>query len=242
METTTVSDVRRALLRGHIEPFLPFRLSAKSRLASLFVRGITLTLYFVPGEALRAKGTRPMPPHADQLLEERILKAAQRLWRTRGEHGLTLRAVAREAGTTTPTVYKRFRNKQALLNTLTERFKAQLNEHLFASRSLEEVCSRYLAFAEEHRHEYQLLWHSWTDVFHPDQPRPGRAWVLTQFANRFGGNPEDYARAFYAIFLFGHGAASLLSVPGDEVARDEVRRNFLAISKILVQQTSVFRG
>ena len=42
-----------------------------------------------------------MPPHADQLLEERILKAAQRLWRTRGEHGLTLRAVAREARSTT---------------------------------------------------------------------------------------------------------------------------------------------
>ena len=27
-----------------------------------------------------------MPPHADQQLQERILKAAQRLWRTRGEH------------------------------------------------------------------------------------------------------------------------------------------------------------
>jgi len=162
------------------------------------------------------------------LLEERILKAAQRLWRTRGEHGLTLRAVAREAGTTTPTVYKRFRNKQALLNTLAERFKAQLNEHLFASKTLEEICCRYLSFAEAHAHEYQLLWHSWTDIFHPDRPRPGRAWVLTQFANRFGGRPEDYARAFYAMFLLGHGAATLLSVPGDEIARDEVRRNFLA--------------
>ena len=108
-----------------------------------------------------------MPPHADPLLEERILKAAQRLSRTRGEHGLTLRAVAREAGSTTPTVYKRFRNKQALLNTMAERFKAQLYEHLFAAKTLEEVCSRYLSFAEEHPHEYQLLWHSWTDIFHP---------------------------------------------------------------------------
>jgi len=54
---------------------------------------------------LAQKDCADMPPHADQLLEERILKAAQRLWRTRGEHGLTLRAVAREAGSTTPTVY-----------------------------------------------------------------------------------------------------------------------------------------
>jgi AcrR family transcriptional regulator len=183
-----------------------------------------------------------MPPHADQLLEERILKVAQQLWRTRGEHGLTLRAVAREAGSTTPTVYKRFRNKQALLNTLAERFKAQLNEHLFASKTLEEVCRRYLSFAEEHPHEYQLLWHSWTDIFHPDRPRPGRAWLLTQFANRFGGKPEDYARPFYAIFLLGHGAATLLSVPGDEIARDEVRRNFLAISETFLRETLLFRS
>jgi AcrR family transcriptional regulator len=183
-----------------------------------------------------------MPPHADQLLEERILKAAQRLWRSRGERGLTLRAVAKEAGTTTPTVYKRFRKKQVLLNALAERFKSQLNEQLFASKSLEEVCRRYLAFAEEHPHEYQLLWHSWTDVFHPDQPRPGRAWLLTQFANRFGGRPEDYERAFYALFLLAHGAATLLSVPGDEVARDEARRNFLAISETFIRQTGVFRS
>jgi len=182
-----------------------------------------------------------MPPHADALLEERILKAAQHLWRTRGEHGLTLRAVAKEAGTTTPTVYKRFRNKEALLNTLAARFKALLNEQLFKCKTLEEVSSRYVSFAEENPHEYQLLWRYWTDNFHPDQPRPGRAWLLTQFAQRFGGDPEEYAIPFYALFLLGHGAGSLLSVPGDEVARDEVRNNFLAISETLIRETKAFR-
>jgi AcrR family transcriptional regulator len=183
-----------------------------------------------------------MPPHADQLLEERILKAAQRLWRTRGERALTLRAVAREAGTTTPTVYKRFRNKQALRSALAERFRSQLNEQLFASKSLEEVSRRYLAFAEEHPHEYQLLWQAWTGVFHPDQPRPGRAWLMSQFANRFGGTPEEYGRCFYALFLVSHGAAALLSVPGDEIARKEVHSNFLAIADILIQHNAIFRS
>ena len=122
--------------------------------------------------------SRNMPPHADALLEERILKAAQRLWRTRGEHGLTLRAVAKEAGSTTPTVYKRFLNKQALLKALAERVRSQMNEHLFASKSIEDVCRRYLAFVEEHPHEYQLLLYAWSDVFNPELPRPGRAWLL----------------------------------------------------------------
>jgi hypothetical protein len=60
-------------------------------------------------------------------------------------------------------------------------------------------------------------------------------------ADRFGGAPEDYGRAFYAFFLLGHGAASLLAVPGDEIARDEVRRNFSAISGDFLRNIELFR-
>ena len=183
-----------------------------------------------------------MPPHADKLLQERILKTAQRLWRTRGEEGLTLRSVAREAGTTTPTVYKRFRNKRALQNALAERFRMQLNEYLFGSQSIEDACRRYLQFAEEHPHEYRLLFSAWSDIFHPDYPRPGRLWLMTQFAKRFGGEPEEYGQCFYALFLLAHGAATLLSIPSDEVARKEVRSNFLAIADKLIQQTGMLRS
>jgi AcrR family transcriptional regulator len=182
-----------------------------------------------------------MPPHVDQKLQERILKAAQRLWRTRGEHGLTLRAVAREAGTTTPTVYKRFRNKQALQLALAERYRAQLNQACFAAPSLEKVFEAYLGYAEKNPHEYRLLWDNWTDIFHPERPRPGRAWFLTQLANRYGGNPEDYERAFYALFLMGHGASTLLTIPGDEVAHNEVRANFIPICDTLLKNIDLFR-
>ena len=182
-----------------------------------------------------------MPPKADQKLEERILKAAQRLWRAHGEGGLTLRAVARAAGSTTPTVYKRFHNKEALRIALAERFKAELNEAFFSAPTLEDAYRRYVRFAEEYPTEYQLLWHTWTDVFHPDRPRPGRAWILAQAAKRFGGKPEDYAQFFYALFLIAHGAATLLSVPGDEIARTEVRENFLSICDTLVRNHRLFQ-
>ena len=182
-----------------------------------------------------------MPPKADKRLGERILKAAERLWRTRGERGLTLRGVARAAGSTTPTVYKRFRNKGALRVALAERFKTQLNEAFFSAATLEEACRKYVSFAEEHPNEYQLLWDTWTDVFHPDRPRPGRAWVLAQAAKRFGGKPEEYGRFFYALFLLTHGAATLLSVPGDEAARTEVRENYLSICDTLVRNIDLLR-
>jgi AcrR family transcriptional regulator len=183
-----------------------------------------------------------MPPHADLQLQERILKAAQRLWKVRGPASLTLRAVAREAGTTTPTVYKRFPNKQALHKALADRVRSQLNEYLFASESLEDVCRRYLAFVQQHPHEYQLLLHAWSDVFHPELPRPGRAWLMTQFANRFGGKPEDYSLAAYALIMLSHGAATVLSIPGDEIARKEVEQNFLAIADRLIQHNEILDG
>jgi len=155
---------------------------------------------------------------------------------------LTLRAVAKAAGTTTPTVYKRFRNKQALRNALADRIRNQLNEYLFASKRIEDVCRRYLEFAEAHTHEYQLLLQSWSDIFHPGRPRPGRAWLMGKFAERFGGKPDDYSRCVYALILLSHGAATLLTIPADEVARDEVRRNFLVISDTLIQNNKLFRN
>jgi AcrR family transcriptional regulator len=182
-----------------------------------------------------------MPPTPDRQLEERILKAAQRLWRSRGEQGLTLRAVAREAGTTTPTVYQRFRNKKALQTALAWRFKDQLNEQVLSAPSLEEVFLRYARFAEEHPHEYELLWRGWTEVFHPEGPRPGRAWFLSQMAARFGGNPEDHARTFYALLLLAHGASTLLTVEGDPIAHAEVRENFVAICDMILKNERIFR-
>jgi len=70
-----------------------------------------------------------MPRKADAHLEGRILAAAYRIWSKRGEHALTMRAVALASGTTTPTLYERFSNKDDLLSLL--RRRARLN--LFAA-------------------------------------------------------------------------------------------------------------
>jgi AcrR family transcriptional regulator len=182
-----------------------------------------------------------MPPISDKHLEERILKAARKLWRTRGEDGLTLRAVAHEAGTTTPTLYKRFRNKQALRLALAYRFREELNAELFSSRTLEEVHRRFLRYAEENPHEYELLGQSWGQFFSPGNPRPGRAWVLTQMGARFGGKPEDYGPAFDAMFLMCHGTATLLIATDDQAMRDEIRGNCISACDTLIANVSILR-
>ena len=59
-----------------------------------------------------------MPRQPDPDLEDRILKAAQALWKRGGDKALTLRAVARAAGTNTPAVYRRFKDRRDLVRSL----------------------------------------------------------------------------------------------------------------------------
>jgi len=87
-----------------------------------------------------------MPRKADARLEGRILEAAYRLWSKRGEHALTMRAVARASGTTTPTLYERFSNKEDLLSLLRRRARLNLFAAIKPSRTPVQACRRVLDF------------------------------------------------------------------------------------------------
>lgn|SRR5215813_2004387 len=183
-----------------------------------------------------------MPRTPDQGLEKRILQAAQRLWHARGDKGLTLRAVAREAGTTTTTVYKRFRNKEELLVALADKVRAQIVAEITSAASVEEAYRRYLRFAERRPREYRLLTGpAWARVLGPERPRPGKDWVQAQLAVRFGGSAGDYARLYYALFLLNHGAASLLTVAPKGAARQEMEENCVAICDLLLKNPEIFQ-
>jgi len=181
-----------------------------------------------------------MPPIPDKYLEDRILKAAQRLWRTRGEKGLTLRAVAREAGTTTPTLYKRFRNKEALRLALAHRFREELTADVLSSSSIEQTHRRYLAYVEAHPREYDLLRLSWGHFF--STPRPVRGWLTRQLAARFGGEPADYATVYEGIFLLCHGTSVLLTVAPDEGVQTATREICIKVCDKLLENAALFRA
>jgi AcrR family transcriptional regulator len=177
-----------------------------------------------------------MPRKADKGLDQRILKAAQRLWHTHGERGLTLRAVAREAHTTTTTVYKRFRNKAEIEAALAERVRARFAEVLVKSSSVEEACRRYLHFARNHPREYRLLYGpAWVAVMGQNSPRPAKAWLQNRLAVRFGGRAQDYDGFFSAIFLLTHGAASLIAATPAAREAKEAEENCVTFCDLLVR-------
>lgn len=183
-----------------------------------------------------------MPRAADQSLEAKILKAAHRLWRLHGSKSLTLRAVAVAAGTTTTTVYKRFSNKEALLLALAQLVQMRITERATSAPTIEECYRRYLKFADQHPHEYHLLWGpTWLELLGPGRQRPIKDWLLEQFALRFGGRPNDYVLNYYALFLLVHGTACLLIVTRDRRTRVEMINSCLAVCDSLVANIEVLK-
>jgi len=158
-----------------------------------------------------------MPRHPDPQLEERIIKAAQKLVK-KGEAALTMRAVAEMAGTNTPAVYRRFRHRREIIWALVGRLQRESAEVVASSPTLEEACERFLEFALARSHEYELFYR------HADQlPRSGKtgaplrefrptmAVVEEKLAERFGGRPEDHTRLMLALWALTHGTIMILT-------------------------------
>ena len=163
-----------------------------------------------------------MPRQPDPDLEERVLKAAQVLWKRGGEKALTMRAVAQAAHTNTPAVYRRFKNRQDIIRALLQQIVARTGEQ-FASGSLEQVAESYIDYALQQPHEYELFY-TYARELSPakvdGRPRPIRdsrpnfALVERLLAKELGGSPEDHTQLALALWAILHGTTMLLLSKG----------------------------
>ena len=85
-----------------------------------------------------------MPRTSDPQLPHRILKAADALWQSGGEEAVTIRRVAAEAATTTPTVYSYYADREALLTALRGLAFQRFSAYLQKSRDFQDTCARHL--------------------------------------------------------------------------------------------------
>ena len=160
----------------------------------------------------------PRLPNPD--LEERILKAARKLWKKGGENGLTMRAVAKAAGTNTPAVYRRFRDREDILRALLQRIRLEFGALMEGAASAEDACERYLDYALSHPHEYELFYQHEYELFYSGRAiragaknligRPARDAMKKKLAEKLGGAPEDHADLNISLWMLGHGAAMLI--------------------------------
>src|SRR5262245_39103396 len=128
-----------------------------------------------------------MPRHADAELEGRILDAAQVLWIQGGDQALTMRAVAKAAGTTTTSLYQLYQSKGDIRRALRQRAQQSLLKVLSRCRSPKDVCDEFLQFALNNPNEYQLIFAGWPE--HRNDPRPNLDLLKQKFSEWLGGTP-----------------------------------------------------
>jgi AcrR family transcriptional regulator len=151
-----------------------------------------------------------LPRQADPQLEQRILDAACRLWSRGGEKALTMRAVAKVAGTTTPTLYERYRDRDDILRALRTQTRVELFSALTRTRSLTRACQRYLEYALEHPHAYEVLFDGFAEPPSLHEPWPSFNLMRLRLAQRLGGGPRKHTRLMLALWSLIHGTAMLM--------------------------------
>jgi AcrR family transcriptional regulator len=195
-----------------------------------------------------------VPRRQDPDLEGKILDAAQKLWKRGGQKSLTMRTVAKAAGTNTPAVYRRFKDRDDILRTLLNRLRLEIAGTLEGARSPEEGCERYLDFALSHPHEYELFFQHNYELEHSPRARrsggrpmgqPARDAMRKKLAEKFGGAPSDYGRMVVALWMVGHGAAMLMiakSILPDDAKAARAIYSKLVKALLEAAQRGEFRG
>jgi AcrR family transcriptional regulator len=191
-----------------------------------------------------------MPRQPDPDLEERILNAAQTLWRRGGEKALTMRAVSRAAGTNTPAVYRRFKDREDLIRGLLRRTATRLRQDFEAQQTIEEMAEAYVDAALRLPHEYELFYTHARALNAPRgkgrlkpirESRPNFALVEHRLADRLGGAPDDHTQLALAMWSMLHGVCMLLlcqAIPAGH--EEELRSACRSAVKALLDEAAKF--
>ncbi len=184
-----------------------------------------------------------MPRQADPQLEQRILEAASRLRARGGEKALTMRAVANAAGTTTPTVYERYRDRDDILRALRIQTRQELFATLRDARSLAQACESYLEFALQHRHAYEVLYDKFAEPPSLHEPWPSFNLLREHLTQRLGGSPRQHTRLMLSLWSLMHGTAMLL-IRGGAVGplRTQMFHACLDAVEVVVAETARSKG
>src|SRR5215469_9834193 len=157
-----------------------------------------------------------MPRQPNPELEQRILAAASRLWARGGEKSLTMRAVAKAAGTTTPTVYERYRDRDDILKALRLKTRRELFASLSRTRTLRHAIEHYLGFALNNQHAYEVLFDGVGQPPSLHEPWPSFNLMRDRLSEQLKGSARAHNRLMLAIWSLMHGTAMLIIRGGFE--------------------------
>lgn len=190
-----------------------------------------------------------MPRHPDPELEERILNAAQKLWKKGGDKALTMRTVARAARSNTPAVYRRFKDRDDIVYALLRRIADRIRKDFEDGKTIEGVAEAYVESALRDPHEYELFYSHARWLTPPKlaarplrETRPNFAFLEQQLAQRFGGSPDEYTQLALALWATLHGTCMMLvgrAIP--EAHATALRHSCRIAVAAMLEKASLFR-
>jgi AcrR family transcriptional regulator len=121
-----------------------------------------------------------------------------------------MRAVAKASGTTTPTVYERYRDRDDILRALRLQTRKELFAAVSRTRTLREAVHQYLEFALDHSHAYEVLFDGVAKPPSLYEPWPSFNLMRERLAQRVGGTARENTRLMLAVWSLMHGAAMLI--------------------------------
>jgi AcrR family transcriptional regulator len=121
-----------------------------------------------------------------------------------------MRGVAKAAGTTTPTVYERYQDREDILRAVRIQTRTELFAAISPTRSLAQACRRYLEFAIKHRHAYEVLFDGFAQPPSLHEPWPTFNLMRLRLAQRLGGSPRKHTRLMLSLWSLMHGTAMLM--------------------------------
>ena len=158
-----------------------------------------------------------MARKADPFLESAIVNAAVRLLDKEGLEAVTMRDVAKAAGTTTPTLYERFSDRDALLVGVLEHIAQDIRARMEATRSVKGIGEAFLGYCSEYPNRFNLIHRVWPPTLPSTRPRPTFQLTVERLQSQYGHSfkqAQEIASAIMSIlvgtsvFMLGSGANS----------------------------------
>lgn len=180
-----------------------------------------------------------MPRTPDPKLEERLAKAALRLFDAGGLLAVTMRAVAREAGTTAPTIYERFTNRDKLLDSVKHEAELEALGAVRHARNVTEYVKRSLEFGVQHPHRFELRADTFGSRLGAGQPMPVYELLkeaLTKELGIFGAKRDQLAMAIASLVL--GTTRGMIAAGSSTPAAKDLSRTCLAALQLLLKAFS----
>jgi AcrR family transcriptional regulator len=159
-----------------------------------------------------------MPRKADPKLEKTIVTAAMRLLDKRGLDAITMREVAKAAGTTTPTLYERFNDRDALLIGVLDRVAYDLFDRMQSTRSIEALCEVFLEYCVNYPNRLDLLHKVWPQTIPTNRKRPTYDLAVGRLQSEHGHSLKKANEIASAIIAVLMGTAILMIGAGPDTA------------------------